>query len=106
MQGQDDSLVLTEREEIETQLIRSLIASYFGIVRQSIQDLVPKAVMHLLVNHCRESVQNKLVEEVYKEDLFAELLYEDESLAAERQKCEAMLDVYKKAFSILNDAAM
>jgi dynamin 1-like protein len=36
---------MTEREEMETSLIRSLIASYFSIVRQSIQDLVPKAIM-------------------------------------------------------------
>ena len=36
---------LTEREEMETGLIRALIASYFSIVRQTIQDLVPKAIM-------------------------------------------------------------
>jgi dynamin 1-like protein len=40
---------LTPREEMETNLIRSLIASYFGIVRQTIEDLIPKAIMHLLV---------------------------------------------------------
>jgi len=49
-----DELPLTERERIETDLIRSLIGSYFHIVRESIQDLVPKAIMHLLVNHCKE----------------------------------------------------
>jgi replication fork clamp-binding protein CrfC len=32
---------------METNLIRSLISSYFGIVRQTIQDQVPKAVMHV-----------------------------------------------------------
>lgn len=36
---------LTEREEMETYLIRALISSYFSIVRQTIQDLVPKAIM-------------------------------------------------------------
>lgn len=36
---------LTDREEMETSLIRALIASYFSIVRQTIQDLVPKAIM-------------------------------------------------------------
>lgn len=41
---------LSPREEMETTLIRSLIASYFGITRQTIQDLVPKAIMHLLVS--------------------------------------------------------
>lgn len=35
------------REEMETNLIRSLICSYFSITRQTIQDLVPKAVMHV-----------------------------------------------------------
>jgi len=49
-----DEPPLTERERIETDLIRSLIGSYFHIVRESIQDLVPKAIMHLLVNHCKE----------------------------------------------------
>lgn len=47
--GPIDQLHLSPREEMETNLIRSLIASYFGIVRQTIQDLVPKAIMHLLV---------------------------------------------------------
>lgn len=47
--GAIDQLHLSPREEMETNLIRSLIASYFGIVRQTIQDLVPKAIMHLLV---------------------------------------------------------
>jgi hypothetical protein len=37
---------------METTLIQSLIASYFGITRQTIQDLVPKAIMHLLASPC------------------------------------------------------
>jgi dynamin 1-like protein len=60
--------------------------------------------MHLLVNSSREAVQNRLVTELYKEDLFNELLQEDETLAAERQKCLTMLDVYKRAFTLINDA--
>ncbi|KAF9291604.1 Dynamin- GTPase protein [Mortierella alpina] len=95
---------LNEREDMETQLIRSLITSYFNITRKSIQDLVPKAVMHLLVNHSREAVQNRLVATLYKEELFNDLLQEDDSLCAERAKCKALLDVYKDAFSIINDA--
>ncbi|KAI7823890.1 Dynamin central region-domain-containing protein [Gamsiella multidivaricata] len=104
MTDTEEFLNLNEREDMETQLIRSLIVSYFNITRKSIQDLVPKAVMHLLVNYSRESVQNRLVATLYKEELFNELLQEDDNLCAERAKCKAMLDVFKNAFTIINEA--
>ena len=105
---------------METSLIRALISSYFSIVRQTIQDLVPKAIMRahlfiqlspspqepepdptdLLVNFSRESVQNRLVASLYKESLFEDLLYEDESLTAERTRVKALLQAYKEAFSV------
>lgn len=94
------------REEMETNLIRSLITSYFNIVRQSIQDLVPKAIMHLLVNHTSQQVQNRLVASLYKPELFAEMLNEDEALVAERTRVKALLDAYKEAFRTLSDVGM
>ncbi|KZT21012.1 hypothetical protein NEOLEDRAFT_1099926 [Neolentinus lepideus HHB14362 ss-1] len=94
---------LTMREEMETSLIRSLIASYFSIVRQSIQDLVPKAVMHFLVNHTSQHVQNRLVASLYKPDMFGDLLDEDEALVAERTRVKALLDAYKDAFKTLSE---
>ncbi|KAF9233858.1 dynamin protein dnm1 [Melanogaster broomeanus] len=94
---------MTQREEMETSLIRSLIASYFAIVRQSIQDLVPKAIMHFLVNHSTQQVQNRLVATLYKPELFGELLSEDEGLVAERTRVKALLDAYKEAFKTLSD---
>ncbi|KAJ8654002.1 hypothetical protein O0I10_010338 [Lichtheimia ornata] len=93
----------TDREDMEVELIRTLIISYFNIVRKSIQDLVPKAIMHLLVNFTRESVQNRLVSELYREDLFTDLLQEDSGVTAERARCKAMLDMYRKAFSIISE---
>lgn len=91
---------------METTLIRSLIASYFGIVRQTIQDLIPKAVMHFLVNHTSQHVQNRLVSSLYRPDLFTDLLNEDESLVAERTRVKALLDAYKEAFKTLSDVSL
>ncbi|TFK34028.1 Dynamin central region-domain-containing protein [Crucibulum laeve] len=101
-----DGSHLTMREEMETSLIRSLIASYFGIVRQSIQDLIPKAIMHFLVNHTSQHVQNRLVASLYKPDLFADMLNEDEALVAERTRVKALLDAYKEAFKTLSDVSL
>ncbi|KAL4062526.1 dynamin protein dnm1 [Scleroderma citrinum] len=99
----DNGSQMTQREEMETALIRSLIASYFSIVRQSIQDLVPKAIMHFLVNYSSKHVQNRLVATLYKPDLFSELLNEDEALVAERTRVKALLDAYKEAFKTLSE---
>ena len=99
----DDTPALTEREHLETELIRRLIFSYFNIVRETTADQVPKAVMHLLVNHSKDVVQNRLVSELYKEDLFAELLYEDEGIKGEREKCERLLSTYREAAKIIGE---
>lgn len=101
--GDNVEPALTEREAMETELIRALISSYFNIVRESIADQVPKAVMHLLVNHCKDVVQNRLVSDLYKETLFEELLYEDDGVKKEREKCEKLLQTYREAAKIIGE---
>ena len=91
---------------METNLIRSLIASYFNIVRQSVQDLVPKAIMHFLVNNASQQVQNRLVATLYKPELFAGLLDEDEALVSERSRVRTLLEAYKDAFRSLSEVAL
>ncbi|KAK3362062.1 Dynamin central region-domain-containing protein [Lasiosphaeria ovina] len=101
--GNNGEPAMTDREAMETELIRALISSYFNIVRESIADQVPKAIMHLLVNHCKDVVQNRLVSELYKETLFEELLYEDDAVKKEREKCEKLLQTYREAAKIIGE---
>jgi dynamin 1-like protein len=42
-----------------------------------------------------------LVADLYREDMFNELLHEDENLKQEREKCEKMLAVYKEAARVI-----
>ena len=99
----DDQPQLTEKERMETELIQKLIISYFSIVREAIQDQVPKAVMHLLVNWTKGNIQNRLVTELYREEYFDSLLYEDEYVAQERDKCSKLLEVYSEANRIIQE---
>ncbi|KAG6024671.1 hypothetical protein E4U41_001715 [Claviceps citrina] len=101
--GESNEPAMTEREAMETELIQALISSYFNIVRESIADQVPKAIMHLLVNHSKDVVQNRLVSELYKENLFEELLYEDDGVKKEREKCEHLLQTYREAAKIIGE---
>lgn len=59
--------------------------------------------MHLLVNHSKDVVQNRLVSELYKERLFEELLYEDDAVTQEREKCEKLLNTYREAAKIIGE---
>lgn len=103
---QSNEPALTEREQMETELIQRLISSYFNIVRETIQDQVPKAVMHFLVNHSKDAIQNRLVTELYREDFFGDLLYEDDAIKAERVKCERLLKTYREAAKIISEVGL
>lgn len=94
---------LSEREQLECELIRRLIVSYFGIVREIIQDQVPKSIMCLLVNYIKKNIQNRLVVKLYNELLFDELLQEDETIQIEREKCVNLLKTYREASKIISD---
>lgn len=72
-----------------------LIKSYFYIVRKSIQDTVPKAVMHFLVNFVKDNLQSELVTHLYKADNADQLLDESEHIAQRRREAGDMLKVSK-----------
>jgi dynamin 1-like protein len=100
----EDSLAeLSEREQLECELIRKLIVSYFGIVREMIQDQVPKLIMCLLVNYIKQHIQNRLVVKLYSADLFDELLQEDAAIQIEREKCLESLKTYRMASRVISD---
>ncbi|KAI5959504.1 DNM1 [Candida pseudojiufengensis] len=102
-EGDNTILELSEREQMECELIRRLIISYFSIIREMIQDQVPKSIMCLLVNHIKQHIQNRLVVKLYNDQLFDDLLKEDENIQAEREKCLELLKTYKEASKIISD---
>jgi dynamin 1-like protein len=93
----------TEREQVEMEIIKSLMESYFAIVRKNIIDLVPKTIMYFLCNHVRDSLQNELVSELYREGELGNLMQEAEDIATRRQTCMEMKGLLSKAMEIVNE---
>jgi len=94
---------LSEREQMETDLIRGLLESYFMIIRKNIQDGVPKSIMHFLVTRAKAAVHNRLVERLYREDIYSELLAESPEVAQRRKSIKDMVTMLRRAREILNE---
>jgi dynamin 1-like protein len=84
---------LTDKEQKDCDVIERLIKSYFYIIRKSIQDSVPKAIMHFLVNFVKDNVQSELVTHLYKSERAEEYLNESEHIAIRRKEASDMLKV-------------
>lgn len=88
---------------MELNIIKALLGSYFSIIRKNVSDSVPKAIMCFLVNKSKSEMQNELVKNLYKEELFNDLLKENDDIAAKRKATAKMLEVLSKANQIINE---
>lgn len=91
------------RQQFDCELIEKLIRSYFVIVRKSIQDSVPKAVMHCLVNYVKDDVQQRLVSELYRTESYDALMDESAEISTRRKEIGEMVKALQKAAEILSE---
>lgn len=94
---------LSDREQHDCDVIERLIKSYFYIVRKSIKDSVPKAVMHFLVNFVQDNLQSELVTHLYKSDQAESMLNESEHIAQRRKEAADMLKALQRAGQIISE---
>ncbi|XP_022107274.1 dynamin-1-like protein [Acanthaster planci] len=94
---------LSSREQRDVDVIKRLIQNYFLIVRKNIQDSVPKAIMHFLVNHVQDNLQSELVGKLYKQEAIETLLKESEHMSQRRKDAQEMLQALQKASHIISE---
>ncbi|KAI5780821.1 Dynamin central region-domain-containing protein [Geopyxis carbonaria] len=92
----------SERENIEVEVIKLLIQSYYRIVQRTMIDMVPKAIMLQLVQLTKEEMQKELLENLYKSDELDSLLKESEYTIRRRKECTQMVESLTKASEIVN----
>lgn len=82
-----------EVEQCLTNAVELLIQSYYNIVKRTMIDMVPKAIMLNLVNHSKEELQRELLTELYKHDVLDDLLQESDFTRQRRKECKKMIEV-------------
>ncbi|ORY03883.1 vacuolar sorting protein 1 [Basidiobolus meristosporus CBS 931.73] len=92
---------VSERESIETEVIKLLIQSYFDIVKKTIVDMVPKAIVHNLINKSKEELQKELLAELYRSEVLESLLQESDVTVQRRMECQKMIKALQKADEIV-----
>jgi vacuolar protein sorting-associated protein 1 len=93
---------MSERETVETEVIKLLINSYFGIVQRTITDLVPKSITLNLIAFSKEEIQKELLEKLYRSDGLDDLVKENEFTVQRRKECEKMVAALSKAAEIVS----
>ncbi|XP_050216388.1 dynamin-related protein 3A-like isoform X2 [Mercurialis annua] len=91
---------MTEKVAVGIIVTKVLLRSYYDIVRKNIQDLVPKTIMHFLVNHTKRELHNNFVQKLYRDALFEELLQEHAEVAAKRKHAREVFIVLKQAIQV------
>lgn len=93
------SHIFTTCTDLNTEL---LITSYYNIVRRTMIDMVPKAVMYTLVQHTRDEMQRELLENMYRQNEIEDLLKESEHTQRRRKECLQMVESLSKASEIVS----
>ncbi|EDO16841.1 hypothetical protein Kpol_1056p42 [Vanderwaltozyma polyspora DSM 70294] len=93
---------MTERETMETEVIKLLISSYFNIVKRTVADVIPKAIMLKLIVKSRTEIQKVLLEKLYTDKNISELTKENDGTIQRRNECKKMVDILKHASEIVS----
>ncbi|KAF7803779.1 dynamin-related protein 3A-like [Senna tora] len=96
----------SETEAVEITVTKLLLRSYYDIVRKNVEDFVPKAIMHFLVNNTKRELHNVFIKKLYRENLFEEMLQEPDEVAMKRKRCRELLRAYQQAFRDLDELPM
>lgn len=93
---------LSERENTEVEVIKLLITSYFNIVKRTMIDMVPKAIMYNLVQYSKDEMQRELLENMYRTNELDDLLKESDYTVRRRKECQQMVESLTRASEIVS----
>lgn len=103
-QSADDRITPVRETNPAVLVIEQLIISYFEIVKRSVGDLVPKAVMHCLVNQVVERLLPELVSRLYGACHQAEdLLEESIAVIEQRKNATKYIEALERASMIITE---
>ncbi|XP_029107923.1 dynamin-2-like isoform X4 [Scleropages formosus] len=101
--GPADTFSMDPQLERQVETIRNLVDSYIGIVNKSIRDLMPKTIMHLMINNTKDFIHSELLAYLYSSGDQNSLMEESAEQAQRRDEMLRMYHALKEALLIIGD---
>ncbi|XP_056088597.1 dynamin-3 isoform X1 [Rhinichthys klamathensis goyatoka] len=98
-----DTFSMDPQLERQVETIRNLVDSYIGIVNKTIRDLMPKTIMHLMINSAKDFIHSELLAYLYSSGDQNSLMEESADQAQRRDEMLRMYHAIKEALSIIGD---
>ncbi|XP_030635627.1 dynamin-2 isoform X1 [Chanos chanos] len=101
--GPTDTFSMDPQLERQVETIRNLVDSYIGIVNKTIRDMLPKAIMHLMINSAKDFIHSELLAYLYSSGDQSSLMEESVEQAQHRDEMLRMYHALKEALHIIGD---
>jgi dynamin GTPase len=101
--SKDDIGSIDPQLERQVETIRNLVESYLRIVHKTQQDMVPKTIMHMIVNEMKDFVHTELLAQLYSSRDQSSMMEESADEAQRREEILRMYHATKDALSIIGD---
>uniref|UniRef100_A0A3Q4G145 Dynamin-2 n=1 Tax=Neolamprologus brichardi TaxID=32507 RepID=A0A3Q4G145_NEOBR len=98
-----DTVSMDPQLERQVETIRNLVDSYISIVNKSIRDLMPKTIMHLMINSAKDFIHSELLAYLYSAGDQGSLMEESPEQAQRRDEMLRMYHALKEALVIIGD---
>ncbi|XP_034648327.1 dynamin-2 isoform X14 [Trachemys scripta elegans] len=101
--AQENTFSMDPQLERQVETIRNLVDSYVGIINKSIRDLMPKTIMHLMINNTKDFIHSELLAYLYSSADQNSLMEESADQAQRRDDMLRMYHALKEALHIIGD---
>ncbi|KAM8843792.1 dynamin-2 isoform 3-T3 [Spinachia spinachia] len=98
-----DTFSMDPQLERQVETIRNLVDSYIGIINKSTRDLVPKTIMHLMINSAKDFIHSELLAYLYSSGDQTTLMEESADQEQRRDEMLRMYHALKEALLIIGD---
>ncbi|KAK3567626.1 hypothetical protein QTP86_020272 [Hemibagrus guttatus] len=101
--GTTENFSMDPQLERKVETIRNLVDSYMAIVNKCIRDLMPKTIMHLMINNVKDFINAELLAQLYSAGDQNMLMDESQEQVQRREEVLRTHHSLKEALAIIGD---